>query len=86
MKTVTIAEATNDLPRLLAEVELGEEITIARDGNPVACLHRLGEPAATAPRRLGLLEGQGWISPDFNEPMPEAELASWEDAPLTSQR
>ena len=59
MKTVSIADATNDLAGLLADVERGEEITIAREGEPVACLHRISAATPAAPRRLGLLAGQG---------------------------
>ena len=84
MKTVTVAEATNDLARLRADVERGEEITIAREGKPVACLHGVSAPIPLTPRRLGLLARLGWIAQDFNESKAPAEVADWEDAPLTS--
>lgn len=38
MKTVDVAQAVADLASLLAEVEGGEEVVIARDGKPVARL------------------------------------------------
>ena len=70
MKTVNVHEAKTHLSRLLAEVEAGAEIVIARAGKPVAKLI----PAAKWKRQLGGLEGQIWISPDFDEP-----LEGWED-------
>ena len=41
MKTVNVHEAKTTLSALLAEVERGEEITIARNGTPVAKLVRV---------------------------------------------
>lgn len=38
MKTVAIYEAKTHLSELLAAVELGEEVTITRRGNPIARL------------------------------------------------
>ncbi|MYM69621.1 type II toxin-antitoxin system prevent-host-death family antitoxin [Pseudoduganella sp. FT55W] len=38
MKTVTIAEAQEQLDRLIALVEAGEEVTIIKDGVAVACV------------------------------------------------
>ena len=41
MKQVNVHEAKTHLSRLLARVEKGEEITIARSGKPVARLVRI---------------------------------------------
>lgn len=38
MKTVAVYEAKTHLSELLAAVELGEEVTITRRGNPIARL------------------------------------------------
>ena len=74
-KTVNVHEAKTHLSRLLVEVENGGEVTIARAGRPVARL----VPAGPQPKReLGLERGQIWISPDFDEPMPDAWLDEWE--------
>ena len=83
MRVVSIAEAAAELPALIAAVERGEDITIARDGKAVACLRGIAEPPEP-PRRLGLLVGQGWIASDFNAPMADDELAMWNETPLTS--
>lgn len=58
MKTVAIYEAKTHLSELLAAVELGEEVTITRRGNPIARLvaARLPESlAAEATKRRALI-------------------------------
>ena len=74
-KTVNVHEAKTHLSRLLAEVENGGEVTIARAGRPVARLVPAGPPQK---RELGLERGQIWIAPDFDDPMPDAWLDEWE--------
>ena len=74
-KTVNIHEAKTHLSRLIADVERGEDVTIARAGEPVARLVPAGPPRK---RVLGTERGKVWISPDFDEPMPDAWLDEWE--------
>jgi prevent-host-death family protein len=74
-KTVNVHEAKTHLSRLLVEVENGGEVTIARAGRPVARLVPVGPPRK---RELGLERGQIWISPDFDDPMPDVWLDEWE--------
>ena len=73
--TVNIHEAKTQLSRLLALVEGGEEVVIARNGKPIAKL----EPYEPSPRRQFHTMDLGQI-PDsvFFEPMSEQELAEWE--------
>jgi prevent-host-death family protein len=72
--TVNIHEAKTNLSRLLAQVEAGEEVIIARNGKPVAKI----EPFTPPRIEYGFLD-LGTISDDvFFEPMTEAELAEWE--------
>lgn len=49
---MNVGQAKTDLSRLLARVEAGEEVEIARDGVPVARLVR-AEPAGAGTRALG---------------------------------
>ncbi len=56
MKVVNTHEAKTHLSRLLDEASAGEEIVIARAGNPVARLVRY--EAAKKPRKLGVLKGK----------------------------
>ena len=69
MQTVNIHEAKTHLSRLLEAVENGEEIVIARTGEPIATLSAYKPPRARiAPP--GSLAGMGfWMTDDFNEPI-----------------
>ena len=73
MKTVKVQHAKTHLSALLAEVEAGEEIIIARGDQPVARLVRID---ADRPRELGFLNLH--VPDDFDDPLPEEELALWE--------
>ncbi len=76
---VTMSAAESNLPWLGKLVWEGKEIVILRKGKPYLKLipHPDGEPCDEAlPRPYGLLEGQAWISPDFDEPAVEIIEAS----------
>lgn len=75
MRTVNIHEAKTQLSRLIERVTAGEEIVIARSGKPVA---RLVAIPATPPRKPGLLKGRIRIAKDFDAPLPEDVLDSFE--------
>ena len=76
MKIVTIHVAKTSLSRLIAQVEAGEEIVLARGKVPVARL----VPFQQSPkkRRFGALRGIVSVGPEFFEPLPEEELKHWE--------
>ena len=78
MKIVNIHAAKTQLSRYVEEVERGEEIVIARAGKPVARLVPL--KARSRGRRLGLLEGRIRIADDFDAPLPEEVLKTFEGA------
>ena len=69
MQTVNIHEAKTHLSCLLEAVENGEEIVIARAGEPIATLSAYKPPRKRiAPP--GSLAGMGfWMADDFNEPI-----------------
>lgn len=71
MTTVNIHEAKTHLSALLARVERGEEIVIARAGRPVARL----EPFEAPTKRFNFMDIS--LPEDFFEPMSEEELAEW---------
>ena len=48
MKTVNVHEANTTLSRLLEEVERGETIVIARNGQPIAELTAIAKPTLAA--------------------------------------
>jgi prevent-host-death family protein len=64
MKQVNVHEAKTHLSRLLQAVEEGEEIVIARDGEPVAKL--VPHVEERKPREPGWAK-KGWMAPDFDE-------------------
>lgn len=66
-------DAKTQLSRLLARVEAGEEIIIARSGRPVARLVPLRDDRS--PRTPGGWEGQVRIAPDFDELPPDLAAA-----------
>lgn len=70
---VNVQEAKTRLSELLAQAEHGTEIVIARAGVPVA---RLSPVDAVPPRSFGQMD---FVVPDdFDEPLPDPELAAWE--------
>ena len=60
---------------LLAHVEAGEEVVIARRGRPVARLVRC-QPRGK--RQFGAMKGRIRITDAFFEPLPAEELKLWE--------
>ncbi len=83
MQIVNIHEAKARLSELLAKVEAGESVTIARRNKPIAKLVAAEpEPARKPPRPMGLARGRISIDPSFFDPMDEEELALWESPAL----
>ncbi len=66
-------EAKTRLSQLLAAAERGEEVVIARDGEPVVRLVPIGTPPL---RPVGFVAGT--VPDTFFEPLPDDELAAWE--------
>ncbi|MCY3920456.1 MAG: type II toxin-antitoxin system Phd/YefM family antitoxin [Chloroflexi bacterium] len=75
MVTVNVHEAKTQLSRLLARVEAGEEVTIARNGAPVA---RLVACTPRGKREFGSMKGLIEFDDRFFDPLPEEELRLWE--------
>ena len=78
MATVNVHEAKTHLSRLLAQVEAGEEVTIARNGKPVA---RLESCNTGGKRQFGAFNGnKAWeeLSDLVLQPLPPEELRLWE--------
>jgi prevent-host-death family protein len=81
---VNVGEAKTNLSQLLARVEAGEDVEIARNGVPVAKLVRIETVERPGERFLkgwGAMAGQIWISEDFE--FSEEELdemyAEWDE-------
>jgi prevent-host-death family protein len=76
LDTVTIHTAKTTLSQLIARVEAGEEIVLARGKVPVARLVPYQPPAPK--RRFGALRGAVSVDSSFFEPLSEGELAAWD--------
>jgi prevent-host-death family protein len=63
------------LSELLAKVEAGATVVIARAGKPVA---KLVPVAPAGKRKFGAMRGKIDIGPEFFEPLPEGEAAGWD--------
>ena len=72
MLTVTIRDAKTNLSKLIARVDAGEEIVIARGRTPVARLTPI-RPRSIA-RRFGALKGVVSVGSEFFEPLPGSEF------------
>ncbi len=68
MDSVNIHEAKTQLSKLLERVAAGEEIVIAKNGQPVAKLVAIVSEA----RAPGRLKGRIRIGRDFDAPLPDA--------------
>jgi len=76
MTTVNIHEAKTHLSRLVDEVAAGAEIIIAKAGKPMARLVPITAPIRK--KRLGQLKGKIEVSDDFNAPLDDETLSSFE--------
>lgn len=75
-KTVNIHEAKTHLSRLVDEVAAGAEVIIAKAGRPMARLTSMTAPIKK--KRLGMLRGRIRIAADFNAPLTDEVLGSFE--------
>jgi prevent-host-death family protein len=74
-KSVGVHEAKTNFSKLLERVAAGEEITITRRGEEVA---RLVPPPMAGARRLGLDRGRWVVPDDFDAPLADDVLATFE--------
>ncbi len=75
MIEVGIHEAKTHLSKLLRRVAAGEEIIIARAGKPVARLLPVDKGKS---RKLGQDQGLFEVPDDFDSPLPQEILRSFE--------
>lgn len=76
MRTVDVDAAKTQFSRLLDAVAAGEEVVIARAGEPMAKLVPI--EAKPPKRRLGRLEGKYTVPEDFDAPLPDDLLDAFE--------
>jgi len=75
-EVVNMHQAKTSLSRLVERALDGEEIIIARNGEPLVKL--VPVPKERQQRVPGRYKGQIWVAPDCFDPMTEEELDLWE--------
>lgn len=75
VKTLNVAEAKARLSELVQRAARGEEIIIARNGQPQARLVALAPKPTRTP---GKGAGKWKVADDFNDPLPPELLAAFE--------
>lgn len=76
MKIVNVHEAKTHLSKLLLRVSRGEEVMIARSGEPVARL--TGLKKRSQKRKPGSAKGKIKLASNFDDPLPEDMLKGFE--------
>jgi prevent-host-death family protein len=75
-ETFNMHQAKTSLSRLVERALAGEEIVIARNGEPLVKLVPVEKKRE--PRVPGRYKGQIWVAPDCFDPMSDEELDLWE--------
>jgi prevent-host-death family protein len=77
MSTISLQELERDPLGYLNRVEAGESILVTRDNRPVVELRPVAAPRPTR-RPYGLAAGEFIVPDDFDAPLPEDVLNSFE--------
>jgi antitoxin (DNA-binding transcriptional repressor) of toxin-antitoxin stability system len=72
MASVTIQEAQAQLSDLIHRLQVGDEVVITENDQPVAKLART-EPKKQWPCKAGSARGKIWMAPDFDAPLEDFE-------------
>ena len=75
MIIVPLAEAKNNLSKLVDDAAAGQVITIAKHGRAMARLVPVGKPSA---QRIGAMKGKLVLPDDFDSPLPDDMLDAFE--------
>lgn len=76
MQQVNIHDAKTHFSKLIASVEKGEQVIIARYGEPVAMLVPFRR--SSIPRQPGSAKGKFTVPSEFLEPLPDDLLDAFE--------
>ena len=79
MQIANIHDAKARLSHLIERALAGEEVQIARAGEPLVRLVPIQQDAR--PRQGGQLHGKLWIAEDFDAPDPEIEKLFYGEEP-----
>jgi prevent-host-death family protein len=71
MKTVNMHEAKTTLSKLVEAALAGEDVIIAKAGQPLVRLIPVPKPEPGRRAILGAMRDTIWLAPDWDEPDPE---------------
>ncbi len=77
MKIINIHEAKTHLSKIAEEVAAGKEIIVGKAGKPMMKLIPITDKQKQI--KLGALKGKIKIAEDFDEPLPQKILDSFEE-------
>jgi antitoxin (DNA-binding transcriptional repressor) of toxin-antitoxin stability system len=77
MIAISVSDIEQNLAAYLSRVEAGEIVLILRDGEPVAELRPVATEAVQ-PRPYGLAAGDFAVPDDFDVPLPDDILVTFE--------
>lgn len=77
MDSFNVHEAKTHFSRILAKVQAGEEVIIAKAGQPIARI----VPIRSSTPRVADRETRVWVAPDFDAPLPDEWLDAFEGKP-----
>lgn len=77
MDTISLRDLQRDPAGLLDRVEAGERLIVSREGRAVAELRPL-VPTVRGPRPFGLAAGSFAVPADFDAPLPDDVLRTFE--------
>lgn len=72
LKTIDLDTTHMTLEELLSEINANLEVLLTRGTTPIARVTAVEKPSEMRERILGLHEGQGWISDDFTDELPDS--------------
>ena len=75
-ETVNIYDAKTRLSQLVDKAASGEDVVVSRNGKPLVRITRLEEPKRKI--KFGVLKGKVKVAPDFDAPLPEEILSTFE--------
>lgn len=75
MTVINIHEAKTHLSRLVQRAVAGEDVVIAKAGEPLVRL--VPYRPAVEPRVPGAWKGRGWVADDFDDPLPDEVVGAF---------
>ena len=76
MDTINIYDAKTRFSQLVDKAASGEDVVVSRNGKPLVRITRLETPKRQI--RFGVLKGKLRIPADFDSPLPDDVLATFE--------